>query len=374
MPVSDARPRYAWVLSGRYTPPQAGTAAQPRAEFEAFVEKFGAELFSLTTLDGEVPYLARLLHSAGRPRAALAQLVQSHAGSFDAIIASGEDIGVPLALASLLRARKVPLHMLFHGHHLDSRKLRLLAPVLQRMRHVHFHCLSEALRQRTIDVLGIDPARCHATGHAVDTNYFNCTAANAANVISSAGAANRDYATLAEAVRDIAVSVKIAADSTWVPPQTATPMAGWPAHVELRSYGNYARLRELYEQSRFVVVPMHEAAHACGYAVIAEAMAMGRAVIATRTAAPPDFLQPEITGLFVEVHDINGLHGQIRNLLDHPDKAEALGRQARELIVAFNSLEHFCDRLEAITNRTLETFSRGEEILSKAATVTPAAR
>jgi glycosyltransferase involved in cell wall biosynthesis len=242
------------------------------------------------------------------------------------------------------------------------------------MRHVHFHCLSEALRQRTIEVLGIDRARCHATGHAVDTDYFHGNAATAANVISSAGAANRDYATFAEAVRDIAVSVKIAADSTWVPLLTATPMAGWPAHVELRSYGNYARLRELYAKSRFVVVPMHEAAHACGYAVIAEAMAMGRAVIATRTAAPPDFLQPEITGLFADVHDAGDLHRQIRDLLDHPDKAERLGRQAREFIVAFNSLERFCNRLEAIINHTQETSPQGARVLPKAATAAPAVR
>lgn len=363
MPITDASPRrYAWVLAGQHKPQLAGSAQQPRAEFEAFVDEFGAELFSLTSLEGDVPLLSRWLHRAGLPRAALAQLVQAragkaHAGSFDAIIASGEDIGIPLALASLLLPRKspaVPVHMLFHGHHLESRKLRLLAPVLRRMRHVHLHCLSEALRQRTIEALGIDPARCHATGHAVDTSYFSGSVTNAAKVISSAGAANRDYATLAEAVRDISVSVKIAADSTWVPPKTAPPMAGWPAHVELRSYGNYARLRELYSQSRFVVVPMHEATHACGYAVIAEAMAMGRAVIATRTAAPPDYLQPEVTGLFTEVHDADGLNGKIRDLLDHPDKAETLGRQARDLMVAFNSLERFCHRLESIISRTME--------------------
>jgi glycosyltransferase involved in cell wall biosynthesis len=354
-PLNMPTPRhYAWVLAGRHVPPPAGAAAAPRAEFEAFVEEFGAELISLTALEGCVQRLPSWLRRIGWPRAALAQFVQSRAARFDAIIASGEDIGIPLVLASLLRRRKVPVHMLFHGHHLESRKLRLLAPVLRHMRHAHFHCLSEALRQRTIAVLGIDPARCHATGHAVDTSYFSGTVTSAAKVISSAGAANRDYATLAEAVRNISITVKIAADSTWVPPPTAMPMAGWPAHVELRSYGNYARLRELYSQSLFVVVPMHEAAHACGYAVIAEAMAMGRAVIATRTSAPPDYLQPDITGLFTEVHDADCLNGRIRDLLDHPDKAEALGRQARELIVARNSLERFCNRLEAIIAGALE--------------------
>ena len=131
-------------------------------------------------------------------------------------------------------------------------------------------------------------------------------------------------------------------------------MAGWPVQVELRSYGNYASLRDLYRQARFVVVPMHEAAYACGYAVIAEAMAMGRAVIVTRTAVPPDFLLPGITGLFVSVHDVAGLTAQIRDLLDHPDKAATLGRQARELIASRYSLDFFCTRLEAIIRRTVD--------------------
>ncbi len=281
--------RYAWVLAGRYAPPPPDSAARPRTEFEAFVEAFGAKLFSLIALEGDMPLLPRLLRGFGLPRAALAQFVlyEARASSFDAIIASCEDIGIPLVLASLLYWHKVPLHMLFHGHHLDSMKLRLVAPILRRMPHAHFHCLSEALRQRTIDALGINPARCHATGHAVDTSYFSGTATNTANLISSAGAANRDYATLVEAVRGISISVKIANDSTWVPPHTPSSTAGWPTNVEMRSYGNYVRLRELYSQSRFVVVPMHEANHACGYAVISEAMAMGRAVIASRTDSRP---------------------------------------------------------------------------------------
>lgn len=353
---------YAWVLAGRHAPKPAGAAPEPRAEFEAFVEQYGAALFSQTSLDGAVPPIAAMLRRAGRPRAALAQLVQSRAREFDAIIASGEDIGIPLVLAGLARRRPVPVHMLFHGHHLESRKLRLLAPVLRRARHAHFHCLSEALRQRTIATLGIEPARCHATGHGVDTSYFSGSVSESANVISSAGAANRDYATLAEAVRDISVSVKIAADSTWVPPTETASTTGWPAHVEMRSYGNYARLRELYNQSRFVVVPMHEARHACGYAVIAEAMAMGRAVIATRTEAPPDFLQPEVTGLFTEVHDVAALNGRIRDLLDHPDKAARLGAQAREWIVSRNSLERFCQRLESIIACGLEAPAQHADI------------
>jgi hypothetical protein len=342
------KPRYAWVLSGRHAPDPAGTEPGPRAEFGAFLDRFGGDLLSASSLDGPLPRIAGALKRAGQPRLALASLVQSRAKQFDAIITSGEDIGVPIALASLAGFFRTPIHMMFHGHHLESAKLRLLAPALRRMPHLHFHCLSDSLRERTQTILGIPASRCHATGYGVDTNYFVGGPTADTAVIASAGAANRDYVTLAAAVRDLPVSVHIAADSTWVPPDASDEPMNWPANVEARSYGCYARLRELYARAHFVVVPLHQARHACGYAVIAEAMAMGRAVIVTRTEVPPDFLIPTVTGLFVEPNDIEELHLSIRHLLENPAEASAMGGRARALMVEANSLERYADRLEKI--------------------------
>jgi glycosyltransferase involved in cell wall biosynthesis len=93
---------------------------------------------------------------------------------------------------------------------------------------------------------------------------------------------------------------------------------------------------------------LHPATHACGFAVIAEAMAMGRAVMATRTESPPDFLVPGVTGWFAETHDVDGLRTQIVHLLRHPDEVAEAGRRAQALMVESHSLERFCDRLERI--------------------------
>ncbi|MDB5396956.1 MAG: glycosyl transferase, group 1, partial [Rhodospirillales bacterium] len=346
--IPKSPPRYAWVLSGRHAPTPAGGERGPRSEFEVFLERFGGQLLSCSTVDQPTSRVATIFKHLGRPRLSLANLVQSRTREFDAIIASGEDIGVPIALASLAGGARTPIHMMFHGHHLESPKLRLLAPVLRRMSHVHFHCLSESLRERTRAVLGIPAERCHATGYGVDTSYFGGGDMGNKAMIASAGAANRDYATLAAAVSDLPVEVRIAADSTWVPPVEEVGTSGWPGNVEARSYGTYARLRELYGRARFVVVPLHPATHACGYAVIAEAMAMGRAVIATRTASPPDFLISGTTGFFNEAHDIEGLRTNIRRLLENPVEAVEIGRRARAHILETHSLDRFCDRLERI--------------------------
>ena len=356
--ASTVSPRYAWVLSGAHDPQPSYGAPQPRSEFDAFLARFGGTLFSLSTRGVPGPALPGLVR-----RFALAGLVTARAGRFDAILASGEDIGVPLALASMLRRSRVPIHMMFHGHHLESPKLRRLAPVLRRLRHVHFHCLSESLRARTQAVLGIPHERCHATGYGVDTRYFAGAAFAAGGPIVSAGAANRDYPTLVAAAGELPIEVRVAADSTWMPPDAASPDQRGPSNVDFRSYGDYARLRDLYASARFVVVPLHPARHACGYAVVAEAMAMRRAVIVTRTEVPPDFLLPGITGLFIEPGDVAGLRGVLQRLMNSPEEAAAMGERARDAMQASHSLERYCDRLQRIVARSMAEPARSAAIL-----------
>lgn len=345
--------RYAWVLSGRHTPDPPDQEADPRTEFGVFLERFGGTLISASSLDGPLPAVARVLKRAGLPRLALASLVASRTGDFDAIIASGEDIGILIALASIPRFSRTPVHMMFHGHHLDSPKLRLLAPVLRRLPHVHFHCLSSSLRDLTQSALGIPDSRCHATGYAADTNYFAGGSVAEPAVIASAGAANRDYTALADAVRGLPVSVRVAAASNWMPSGETPGPIEWPDNADARSCGSYARLRDLYGRSLFVVVPLHPARYACGYAVIAEAMSMGRAVVVTRTDAPADFVIPGVTGVFVDPGDVAGLRIAIARLLEYPAETAAMGQRARATMTHGHGLEQYCDRLAEIVSASI---------------------
>ena len=345
--------RHAWVLSGRHPSEPFNQEIDPRTEFSVFLERFSGTLISASVLDGPLPAVPSLFRRAGLPRMALASLVASRADEFDAIIASGEDIGIPIALASMPCFSRTPIHTMFHGHHLDSPKLRLLGPVLRRLPHLHFHCLSSSLRDLTQSVLGIPGSRCHATGYAADTNYFDNNFIVEQAVIASAGAANRDFATLAKAVRGLPVPVRIAAASTWMPPGAATGPVEWPDNAEARSYGSYARLRDLYRASLFVVIPLYSARYACGYAVIAEAMAMGRAVVVTRTDAPADFVIPGVTGVFVEPGDVAGLRKAITQLLESRAETAAMGQRARATMAGRHGLEQYCDRLAQIVSASI---------------------
>jgi glycosyltransferase involved in cell wall biosynthesis len=94
-----------------------------------------------------------------------------------------------------------------------------------------------------------------------------------------------------------------------------------------------------------------------------EAMAAGKAVIATRVGAVPQLLASEQTGLLVEPGDVDGLSAAILRLLEKPELAARVGKNGRQHVarnfsveaMAKNYLWHFkqvlANRREASQNQ-----------------------
>lgn len=82
--------------------------------------------------------------------------------------------------------------------------------------------------------------------------------------------------------------------------------------------------------------------------VLLEAMAVGRAVVASRVGDIPEFVEDGVTGILVEPGDPGALAAAILRLLTHPDEAKALGNQARARLLSRGiTLKH---SLEALTH------------------------
>ncbi len=346
------RRRLAYVIGGAL--PEAFAAEvqaglKPCPEFLHVLARTDGELLSPGSGQG----LAGRLLRRGPAGVTLALRVAMTASRYRAIVTSGEDVGIPVALAMLLRRARTPLLVQVHGHYLGGRKFALVAPILRAMPGVQMLCLSEALRDRLVQEHGFAPERCHSIGYGVDTRFFTPAPEPEAEVplVVAAGLANRDYVTLVEAVRDLPVRLRIAAASTWMPNAAAT-VPDLPANVELRPASGYVDLRRLYAQARCVVVPMHAAEHACGYAVMAEAMAMGRPVIATRLAAPCDFFRDGVHGAYVPPADVAAMRAAIARLADDTALAARQGEAARATMQANFSLDALSARIEALVPPT----------------------
>jgi hypothetical protein len=319
---------------------------RPRAEFDVFIERYPTELASYDRIPqgGLIP---RSFQWAGSPALGVSALALEHRRKYRALLTTAENVGFPLALQAKLIGSQIPIGVITHGSYFGSRFMQTVATLLRTTRRVRYLTLSEPLRQQMLERFGFPAGSVVNTGYGVDTEFFKPRRAQPTvrPVVASAGAASRDYRTLIAATGDLDVDIRIAADSTWFPGSVDISADRLPANCEARSYGDYQGLRELYASAAFVVVPLHPAFHACGLAVIAEAMAMGKAVITTQIAGRSDFVIDGENGFYVAPADVSALRGRIQELLNDPGRALEMGAAARRRMESLFSLEAYVERL-----------------------------
>ena len=90
---------------------------------------------------------------------------------------------------------------------------------------------------------------------------------------------------------------------------------------------------------------------------IIEAMAAGRAVIATDVGGNPEAVTDRVTGLLVPPSNADALAVAISRLLDDPDEAARMGRAGQSRVRTDFTLSAMVDRYEAIYERFVRTGS-----------------
>ncbi len=319
----------------------------PRFEYNLFMDRNSTKAITYTDVFMSDKFLPKWAVSHKMLHMGLSSILLKDKNEYDIVITSGEDVGIPLSLHTLIVGFKKPINIITHGSYFGSDKLRSLMKVMRFLPNVHYLCLSNSLREFMIKVFKVHPKRVFNTGYGVDTDFFKPSANLSERfIIASAGSANRDYDTLINSISGLDVDLRIAADSAWFPYFPGIPKESLPANVEIRSYGNYNALRDLYSSSRMIIVPLHPAYHACGYAVIGEAMAMGKPVIATKTQSHSDFIVDGETGFYVSPGNRDEMREKIQYLMDNPNVAYAMGKKGRERMEKHFSLQAYCERLE----------------------------
>jgi glycosyltransferase involved in cell wall biosynthesis len=264
------------------------------------------------------------------------------APAYDVIFSNGENVGIPLAGLFGLRGTR-PAHVLI-GHRLTPTKKRWLMRTLHPKMDVIF---VYAATQKTYaqDVLRIPASKMRLIPFHADTRFYQpMPHAAGKRRIASAGLELRDYPTLIEAVRGLDVEVCLAAASPWSKRRNETAERVLPTNVSARGY-SYRELRDLYASSRFIVVPLYENDFQAGVTTILEAMAMGKAVVATRTTGQQDVIEHNVNGIYVPPNDPLALRAAIVDLLDRPEEAARIGRNARHTIESSMSLDLWVERI-----------------------------
>jgi glycosyltransferase involved in cell wall biosynthesis len=167
---------------------------------------------------------------------------------------------------------------------------------------------------------------------------------NGRPMICAVGLECRDYPTLMAAVRGLEADVVVAAASPWSKRPDSTEGQAIPDNVLVRRFSQH-QLRDLYAASRLVVMPLDNVNFQAGVTAILEAMAMGKAVVCTRTPGQTDVIIEGETGRYVRPQDPQALRAAIDALLQDPQEADRLGRNGRRRVEEEMSLECYVARL-----------------------------
>lgn len=333
-------------------PAQVAAGQRPAADYFEMAAAFDADLIDYPAARKEAGRLGRWLEKLGGPDLVLAWACFRRRAAYKVIFTDGEQVGIPLAgLLKFFGGRRRPKHLMI-VHVLSVRKKEVFFDYLGIQSHVDtFFVYATAQKQFIQDRWHVPPERVVFTPFMVDSHFFSPQAVPGRTEgerpeICAVGLERRDYPTLIEAVRGLDVHLIVAAASPWSKQADTTAGQDIPPNVTVQRF-NQHELRQVYADSRFLVMPLFDVDFQAGVTAILEAMSMERAVICTRTAGQTDVIAEGQTGLYVSPGDVRALRAAIVRLIDHPDEAEAMGRAGRKLIEDEMSLDCYVDRLSA---------------------------
>jgi glycosyltransferase involved in cell wall biosynthesis len=272
--------------------------------------------------------------------AALAVAAYRRRREFDAVFTNSESIGIPLGLL-WGRSGKRPWHVTI-GHRLSTGKKHVFFKRLRAHHGIDMLLVYADLQYRIArERLGIPEQQlAHFDFHA-DTDFFRPRPVVAGDrpVVCAAGLEWRDYPTLIRAASRLPdIDFRLAAASPWSKHADETEKTPLPGNVDSRRY-EYGALRDLYASSFAVAVPLYETDFQAGITSILEAMAMGKAVVVTRTSGQTDVVVDGVNGLVVPPGDPDAWVAALERLRDNPELRETLGANARDWVLRNASLE-----------------------------------
>lgn len=330
--------------------------------------------------------LTRLVRRVAGVPGALLVLAALRSPRYRTVYCDAESYG--LLLAFLVRVLRRPTRVTVFVHNPDHpvKRLLLRTGVAERATSALFVNGAHLRRQLHYD-FGVQLEKIHLVPMAVDPDFWSDhgTRGGEAPYVCSAGLESRDYPTLVAAADRLPVAVRIAAGSPYSTKPSGLDGLRLPTNVTLVDCDT-AELRDLYAGSRFVVVPLLDVDTVAGVTTIAEAMAMGKCVVTTRSAGQADTVADRRqalrdatslptrgtmaalvdssdedlqgpTGLYVRPGDPDELRRAVLYLLQHPELTEELGRRGRRIAERVLDVHVVAERIAAVI-RARETPDR----------------
>jgi glycosyltransferase involved in cell wall biosynthesis len=315
---------------------------EPRLDVFAIAERLGADVIDFIDVDRSQAPAVRLAARALGASAATALLGYRERERYDAILTTGEDIGIPLAAMLSTSSAKCSHTMI--AHTLFPLKKRVFFQYLRVQKRIDNLLVYSTSEEQNTTRLGIPPSKVRRIYYHADQLFFRPDERTPEpDLVCAAGQLLRDYDCLVEAARGMPFRVEIAAGSPWID-EPLVPRAALPPNVSWGKRDRFA-LRDLYGRASVAVVPILQNDYQTGIATILEMMASGKCVIATKTRGQTDTIVDGVTGIYVPPSDPAALRAAIRRCLDAPDETARIGRAARQFVTERAGLDLFVENI-----------------------------
>lgn len=198
--------------------------------------------------------------------------------------------------------------------------------------------------------LGIPRTHLEFVPFGVDISFFRPTDASREEelIVSVGRDAGRDYETLFKAAERTGHAFIVVAGRKNIPPDMPIP-----ANVTVLYNRSLVEIRDLYARTRLVVVPSRDAgvpggSDCSGQTVVLDALAAGKAVIATRRPWMTDYLVPGEDLVVIPPNDSHALARAIDSLWDDAGKRRRLAESGHRKVVERYTTQVFAQKLLAL--------------------------
>jgi glycosyltransferase involved in cell wall biosynthesis len=325
--------------------------ARPRPDYDRLAAAMDGDLIDHAAARQAMGRLGRLVARVGGDTAVLALACFRRRRDYAVVFTDSEKVGFLFAALCRVGPRRARHVMI--AHRLSPKKKRVVHQALGLRRRIdHVLVYADAQRRFAVDRLGYAPERVTLTPFMVDTAFWNPAATQSGRrdrpLVAAAGRELRDYPTLLEAVRGLDIDVVVAPASPWSKRADSSAGTDVPANVEVTPLGP-VDLRQLYSDATVVAMPLVETDFQAGITAILEAMAMGRAVVCTKTTGQTDTIVDGVTGVYVDAADPPSMRSAIESLLADTERRETIGEAGRRWVIEHADIDVYATRLAAIT-------------------------
>lgn len=271
---------------------------------------------------------------------------------YDLVVTWAERLAYPFAFLLKITNRRVP-HITLNSWISNPKKSKFLKLTIS---HIDKILLWSSVQKNfALNHLKIPESKIEFIRKFADQKFFR-PIERETDMICAVGSEMRDYPTLVEALRGTDIPCHIAAGWTrgklYSTVKALYDIKELPPNITIGPK-YYYELRELYARSRFVVVPILPTDTDNGLTCILESMAMGKAVICSRTVGQVDVIQDGITGIYVPVQDPLALREAIIYLWNNPEIAKKMGLAGRRYLEEHHTFEQFIESMRTIIEKVI---------------------